>query len=151
MERRTFLKGIATTAALLTANKAEAVFSGVPSGAYRESYKSLTNHGNPSGMEKKHVPGIKSPLSIKAEEWFEVTVNVGFMSEHPTTSKHWITMILLLSDGVEIARTEYKAGGTTASSATFKIKLEKSATIEAIEDCNLHGTWISEPVKITVS
>lgn len=78
-------------------------------------------------------------------------VKVGFMKEHPSTSGHWITMIKLLVNGKEIARADFKEGGISAATATFRVKLHTSSTLEAVEHCNLHDTWISEAVKITVS
>ena len=92
------------------------------------------------------MPGIKTPGSVKAGEWFDVKVKVGFMKDHPSTPGHWITVIKLIVDGNEAAKSTFRTGGIAGSVAVFRIKLDRTATLEAKENCNLHGTWISEPV-----
>ncbi|RMG03241.1 MAG: desulfoferrodoxin, partial [Nitrospirae bacterium] len=101
-------------------------------------------------LEQKHVPLIVAPEKVKKDEWFDLKVKVGFMKEHPSTPEHWITEIKLILNGRKVAKTEYKVGGVSASEATFRIKLTSDSTLEAVEHCNLHGTWISEPVKVKV-
>lgn len=145
MERRDFIKGVAASAAIIVTSKGHITF------AAEEEYFKLKNKENPSELEQKHVPGITVPANIKSGEWFDVKVKIGYMMEHPSTPEHWITSISLRVDGVEVASTEYPMGGVTSPEAIFRIRLEKSSVIEAIEHCNLHGTWISEPVKVTVS
>jgi superoxide reductase len=148
MRRRDFIK----------CGLSAAVISAVPSGALagfygepkKEGFIRLKNKNEPSVSEQKHVPGIESPDSVKAGEWFDVRVRVGFMKEHPSTAVHWITMIKLLVDGETVGKTEFKKGGVAAPFAEFRIKLSKRAKIEAVEHCNLHGTWVSEPLTIDV-
>ncbi len=149
MERRNFLKGILAGATVLLASRVVNASEYEQKGG-KEKINRLKDPKNPTLLEKKHVPALKVPKEVTAGEWFEVKVEVGYQVVHPSTPKHWITEIKLLCDGKEIAETEYPLGGVAASEATFKIRLEKDATLEAIEHCNLHGTWISEPVKITV-
>ena len=115
-----------------------------------EKLKRLENRSNPTMLERKHVPAIIAPKVVGAGEWFEVKVKVGFMKTHPSTPKHWITKICLLCDGKKIAETLYPVGGTSAPEAVFKIRLNNSAKLEAIENCNLHGTWISDPFEVKV-
>ncbi len=145
MERREFLKKAVVASAVIATGKSLAVASENPEG---KELLRLKNKENPSVLEQKHVPVIESPNKVYPSDWFDVKVKVGFMKEHPSTPKHWITMIKLLIDGKEAAETDFKVGGVSASSTTFKIRLEKASTLEAVENCNLHGTWISEPVKI---
>lgn len=147
MKRRDFLKGALLATTLLASGK-----------SYAEEYKKadekellrLKNTGNPSLLEQKHVPGIVSPTEVSKDEWFDVKVKVGFLKEHPSTPEHWITMIKLIADGNPIAKTKFKVGGVSPSSTSFRIRLNKSSTIEVIENCNLHGRWISDSVKIKV-
>jgi superoxide reductase len=101
-------------------------------------------------MEQKHVPLIEAPSSVKQGAWFNVDVKVGFMKEHPSTPGHWIRKIKLLVNRKEVAETEYRTGGMSASAASYRIRLEKTSTVEAVEKCNLHGTWISDEVTIAV-
>jgi len=58
--------------------------------------------------------------------------------------------ITTLVNVVEIAGTDFKVGGVFAPEASFKIRLDKTSTIEAIENCNLHGRWISDPATVAV-
>jgi len=165
MERRDFLKGIVGGATLLLASRVASAseYEYHEYQKYHDKYHEyktkvaphgkihrLQNPDKPTMMEKKHVPAIEAPKEVAAGEWFEVKVKVGYQVTHPSTAKHWITEIKLLCDRKKIAEVSYPVGGVAASEATFKIRLENSATLEALEHCNLHGTWMSEPVKINV-
>ncbi len=111
----------------------------------------LENRENPSVLEQKHVPSVVVPDNVNASQWFDVRVKVGFMKEHPSTPSHWITLIKLLIDEREIAKTEFGVGGVSASEATFRVQLQKSSTLKAVEHCNLHGTWVSDPVQVKIT
>lgn len=146
MKRRDFIKRSVLTAAVFTAGK-----SPVFAQSGHEKFMRLENRENPTGLEQKHVPGIEAPAKVSADRWFDVKVRVGFMKGHPSTPGHWITMIKLLVNGKEVARQDFKTGGVSASSALFTIKIAEASKIEAVENCNLHGTWISDPVKIEIA
>ncbi len=148
MKRREFLKGAILSTALLASGKALATEG--YSGTGKKGLLRLENPENPTVLEKKHVPAIDAPVKVAKDEWFEVKVRVGFMTVHPSTPKHWIDEITILVDGVEVAGTNFKVGGVSAPEASFKIRLNKTSTIEVIENCNLHGRWISDPVTVTV-
>jgi superoxide reductase len=147
MNRRNFIKVALLTTTTLASGKALAGEYGSKS---IKGLNRLTKKENPTVGEKKHVPGIESPDKVSQGNWFNVKVNVGFMMEHPSTSGHWITMIKLLVDGKEIVKTNFNVGGVSEPAATFRIRLDKTSSIEAIENCNLHGTWVSNPVEIKV-
>lgn len=152
MNRREFIKGAILTAAFLSSGQALAYNDEEEkSGELAEQgLLRLQNREDPSVAEQKHVPAIEAPARVRKGRWFDVKVKVGFMREHPSNPDHWITFIKLLANGQEIAKTEFPVGGVSASSATFRIRLEQTSKIEAIENCNLHGTWISDPVTLTV-
>lgn len=150
MERRDFLK---SSFALVTAfSLTESIFlkDVFADQVTNDNINRLADKNNPSSLEKGHVPKIIVPSRINPNEWFDVVVKVGFINEHPSTEEHWITDIKLLVDGKDVAHVKHIVGGITPSEATFRIKLQTSAKLEAIEHCNLHGTWISEPVEITL-
>lgn len=147
MERRNFIKGALMAAAVMASGK---TFAGEYEKGEGRKVQKLLKKEKLSTLEQKHVPGIEAPVAVKAGEWFDVRVKVGFMEEHPSTPEHWITMIKLQVDGNEIAGSSFPVGGAAAPVATFRIKLDKTSQIEAVENCNLHGTWMSEPFKITV-
>ncbi|MEO5361094.1 MAG: class II SORL domain-containing protein [Nitrospirota bacterium] len=144
MNRREFISGVAAAGVVLAT-------SNVSTAEDKTEPLRLKSEGNPTELEQKHVPLIVAPEKAKAGQWIDVNVKVGFMKEHPSTPEHWITYIKLLADDKEIAKAEYPTGGIAAGSASFKIKLDKPVKLEAVEHCNLHGTWISTPVKIDVS
>ena len=150
MRRREFIKGALLSSAVLAASAGK-IFAEESGKAGGMNMNRLQNTESPSTLEQKHFPAVKAPASVKPGEWFDVHVKVGFMKEHPSTEGHWITMIKLIVDGNEVAMTDFKSGGISASEATFRIRLGKSSTIEAVENCNLHGTWISQPFSIKIS
>jgi len=149
MKRREFLKGAILSTALLASGEALAT-DGNYSGTGKKGLLRLENPEDPTVLEKKHVPAIDAPGKVAKDEWFEVKVRVGFMTVHPSTPEHWIDEITILVDGVEVAGTDFKVGGVSAPEASFKIRLNKTSTIEAIENCNLHGRWISDPVTVAI-
>lgn len=153
MERRDFLKCAATAAIVFNAGTALAQEYGKETmpAAEQVTINKLANRENPTALEQKHVPAIQAPSKVKAGQWVDIEVKVGFKVEHPSTADHWITSVKLLADGKEVARIENAMGGLTSSNALFTIKLSKSATLEAVEHCNLHGTWVSDPEKIEVT
>jgi superoxide reductase len=144
MERRDFIKA-AAVAAVMVASKGQTSF------AAEEEFLRLKDKANPSALEQKHVPGISAPDTVKAGDWFDVKVKVGYMAEHPSTLRHWITYIHLRVDGKDVASVEYPMGGMLSPETVFRIRLDKPTVIEAVENCNIHGTWISEPVHVKVS
>jgi superoxide reductase len=148
MKRREFLKGAVLSTALLASGDAFA--TGEYYGTGKKNLLRLENRENPTVLEKKHVPAIDAPGKVGKDEWFEVKVRVGYMTVHPSTPKHWIDEITILVDGVEVAGTDFKKGGMFAPEASFKIRLNKTSIIEAIENCNLHGRWISDPVTVAI-
>lgn len=101
--------------------------------------------GNLSDLEKKHLPVIEAPDSVKAGEPFEVTVQVGKLLSHPNEPGHHIESIELYKGHILLARVDL-AGGLAEPKATLTISLEadidgENTPLRAFEKCNLHGTW----------
>jgi superoxide reductase len=153
MDRRDFVVTLLTGASLSIIGFASGIKPpGVTTlASAKEGYLTLTNPDNPTPMEKKHVPLIDAPSSARAGQWIDVRILVGFRSNHPSKKGHWIRWIQLISDGKEVAKSLYPEGGVCSSSAAFKIRLVKNSRLQAVANCNLHGTWISEAVFVTVS
>lgn len=147
MERRAFIKGIAASSVLVASSTA------LTSAVYADSdiIHHLKNRKDPSDLEKKHVPALEAPGSVKKGEWFTVKVKVGYMTEHPSTEGHWIKKITLMIDHWELAETEFEVGALTAPCAEFKIRLNHDAVLKARAECNLHGEWEGDPVTVNVS
>lgn len=103
---------------------------------------------------EKHVPVIKVPASIKADEAFEVSLGVGEEIAHPNTLEHHIAWFKLFyvqegsSIPVELVSNDFKAHGELDSYSAYefkaKVKLAKSGKLIALSYCNIHGLWESE-------
>jgi superoxide reductase len=100
-----------------------------------------------SVLMEKHVPIIKAPEKVKAGEEFEIIINVGEKVPHPNTVEHHIKMIQVFAEVEERAYNPvhiatFDFGPTFAEpKVKFKMKLDKSANLIALEYCNLHGLW----------
>lgn len=98
---------------------------------------------NMTDLEKKHLPVITVPDTIKADEPFEVTVEVGKLLAHPNENGHFIEFIDLYAEDVYLARIDLTAV-TTVPTVKIPLVLGHSGlktTLRAFERCNLHGTW----------
>ena len=110
---------------------------------------------NPPEKEgkEKHVPVIDAPASAKAGEAFEVTVTVGKDVPHPNTVEHhikWIQVYAVREGANPVHVGTFDLGPTYASpKVTFPVMLQKSATLFALEYCNIHGLWES-PAEVKV-
>lgn len=108
--------------------------------------------------QEKHVPVIDCPGTVKAEEAFDVTVEIGKEIAHPNTTEHHIQWIALyfVPDGNKFAfdlghfAFNSHAASTDGANAgpalsdpkiTAQIKLKQSGTLIATSQCNIHGLW----------
>ncbi len=98
---------------------------------------------NPTDLEKKHLPVIGAPDTVKKDEPFEVTVKVGELLAHPNEAAHFIEWIELYCGDTFLGRASY-SGGVSYPVAAFKVKLTHAhGPIKAWEKCNIHGLWES--------
>jgi superoxide reductase len=115
---------------------------------------------------EKHVPVIDAPDSVKAGEFFDVTVTLGKAIAHPNTTEHHIRWITLFykPDGAklpfQVGRFDFTAHGEstdgpnkgpvyTNHSAQASLKIDKSGELIAAAYCNIHGMWeSSKPIKV---
>ena len=96
---------------------------------------------NASDLEKKHLPIISAPESVKKGECFEVTVEVGKLLQHPNEPGHHIEFVELYADDTYLARMDFTAK-TTCPVMKASIVLDKPySKLRAFEHCNLHGSW----------
>jgi len=94
-------------------------------------------------LEKKHTPVITAPDSVKADECFEVVIEVGKLLAHPNEHGHFIEFIELYADDTFLARTDLTAV-KTCPVTTFRVVLDHAhKELRAYERCNLHGCWMS--------
>ena len=147
MDRRSFIRNLLLTSGV--------VLSSAGTGRAwideKEHIFRLSRRENPSILERKHVPLIEAPQKVKAGEWFNLTVRVGFLMEHPSNPGHWITAIRLFVDSKEVCKMRFNTGGISAPAASFRIRIYKESRIEAVGKCNLHGMWAADPVTISTS
>ena len=97
---------------------------------------------NMTDLEKKHTPVITAPDKVKAEECFEVTVEVGKLLAHPNETGHFIEHIVLFAGEAYMARLDL-AAVRTCPVLKVCVNLEKDlGPLRAVARCNLHGMWI---------
>jgi superoxide reductase len=103
---------------------------------------------NLTDLEKKHLPVIDAPDSVKAGEPFEVAIEVGKLLAHPNEQGHHIQWIVLLNKSLTLAIVQLTPE-TTSPTVKLTVTIEKSAKLRALERCNLHGEWeYSKDVKV---
>ena len=151
MERRDFLQAAAAGAGsiILTGRSAftQEYFPVQVDEKLWKGINRLENPENETALEKLHVPVITAPKQVKAGEVFNVTVLVG-KEIHPMSFTHWIEY-LQLSIGNEPAGTiMYRSHGFMKPENDFSLALsdemkDKSISLVATIECNLHGIWQS--------
>lgn len=97
-----------------------------------------------SNLEKKHLPIISAPESVKKGECFEVAVEVGKLVKHPNEPGHFIEFIELYADDTYLARMDFTAKTTCPVMKTCVALEHSHGKLRAFERCNLHGTWENE-------
>ena len=92
--------------------------------------------------DPKHTPKITAPDKVKAGQWFDVTVEIGQGTRHPSMVEHHVRWIALYKNDVELART-YLHPVQTSPKVTFTIALEESAELRALEAPTHSAAWES--------
>ncbi len=96
---------------------------------------------NMTDLEKKHLPVITAPDSVRKNEFFEVTIEVGKYLEHPNEPSHHIDFIELYADHTYLARVHFTAR-TTKPTVKIWVSLDHiHGKLRAFAYCNLHGNW----------
>lgn len=101
------------------------------------------DHANLTDLEKKHTPVITLPVSIKAGESVEVTVELGKLLAHPNEPGHffeWIDLYLNYVFLTRLSLTAAMTAPTLKAQVLFPHGMEK-VTVRAFARCNLHGVW----------
>ena len=96
---------------------------------------------NMTDLEKKHLPVITAQKSVKKGEFFEVTVEVGKMMEHPNELGHFIDFVELYADHTYLARMDFTACRTRPIMKVCVSLDHTHGKLRAFTHCNLHGTW----------
>ncbi len=94
--------------------------------------------------EEKHLPLIEAPERVKAGESFEVKIRVG-KEPHPSTLEHhirWIQVFLKPENRPMLHITTFEPGPAVVEPGfTFKMALDRPASIYVLCYCNIHGIW----------
>lgn len=96
---------------------------------------------NMTDLEKKHLPVISAPKSVKKGECFEVIIEVGKIMEHPNEPGHHVEFIELYADHTYLARMDLTARKTYPTMKVYMSLDHIHSKLRAFERCNLHGTW----------
>ena len=141
MKRRKLLMG----SALLAGISANKVFAVDAKGSDKRFGDIVIPPEQEMGKEK-HVPIIDAPSNVKASEPFTITVEVGKIVPHPNTVEHhikWIQLYAQYEDSRYVVELgTFNFGPTmTQPKVILSIMLKSSATIYALEHCNIHGLW----------
>ena len=94
--------------------------------------------------EVKHVPAVtvnKSSNLIPESGCREVMVRIGKVM-HPMEEKHYIRFIDAYQNDKFIARTQLTPWGVYPAACSY-LK-EAGGKITIVENCNIHGYWMSE-------
>ena len=101
--------------------------------------KDLSNMTEP---EKKHMPVIDCPDTVKAGEPFPVKINVGEIP-HVMEEAHHIQWIDIYFKENFFARIDLTPVFTRPEVTITLVRhsKHKSSTLRVIERCNMHGQW----------
>lgn len=95
-------------------------------------------------LEKKHLPVISAPESVKKGECFEVTVEVGKLVKHPNEPGHFIEFIELYEGDTYLCRMDFTPRTTCPVMKACVALQHPHGKLRAFERCNLHGSWESD-------
>ena len=100
-------------------------------------------------LERKHVPVITAPETVKKGKCFEVTVEVGKLLAHPNEPGHFIEFVELYADETFLGRVDLTAVKTCPTVALCVALNHAHKELRAYERCNLHGVWkAAKPITI---
>ena len=106
---------------------------------------------NMTELEKKHMPVIDCPDTVKAGEPFKVHINVGEIP-HVMDEGHHIQWIDVYFKNNFFARVDLTPQFTRPEVTLTLERHSKheSSTLRVIERCNLHGQWeASKEISVT--
>mgnify|MGYP001563312014 CR=1 FL=1 len=97
---------------------------------------------NLTEMEKKHMPWIDCPDTVKAGEPFHVTIKVGEIP-HPMEEGHHIQWIEVSFGRNFNLRIDLTPVFTRPDVVVTLVKgsVHKTSTLRVVERCNVHGQW----------
>lgn len=97
---------------------------------------------NLTEMEKKHIPLIDCPDTVKAGEPFQVTIKVGEIPHVMEEAHHiqWLEVWFSTNFNARIDLTPVFTR-PEVTITLVKGRLHKTSTLRVVERCNMHGQW----------
>jgi len=97
---------------------------------------------NMTELEKKHMPVIECPDTVKTGEPFQVKINVGSIP-HVMEEGHYVQWIDVYFKNNFYARIDLTPVFTKPEVTVTLVRhsKHKTSTLRVIERCNLHGQW----------
>ncbi len=97
---------------------------------------------NLTELEKKHIPVVTCPDTVKAGEPFQVTIKVGEIP-HVMDEGHHIQWIEVYFGQNFYARVDLTPVFTRPEVTITLVKggKHRTSTLRVVERCNLHGLW----------
>ncbi|MEK7450083.1 MAG: desulfoferrodoxin family protein [Planctomycetota bacterium] len=120
---------------------------GVPAEKFTEKTDALKKPADPRNLtegDKKHIPVInvvKTCGFIPGGECVDVHIKVGEII-HVMEEKHYIVWLDFYIDRKFAGRVHFTPGAVNPATA-FHLKV-KAGTLSVIENCNIHGNWMTE-------
>ena len=97
--------------------------------------------GSLTELEQKHLPVISAPDTVKRNEAFPVTIEIGKYKKHPNEPGHSIGWVELYSGDNFLFRVAL-SGSLSEPKITVPVKLTHAhGPLKAWAKCNLHGLW----------
>jgi len=106
---------------------------------------------NLTEMEKKHIPLIDCPETVKAGEPFQVTIKVGEIPHVMEEGHHiqWLEVWFGHNFNVRIDLTPVFTRPDVVVTLV-KGSVHKTSTLRVVERCNMHGQWVAtQEVSVT--
>ncbi len=96
-----------------------------------------------SELEQKHFPVISTHETVRKDEPFFVSVEVGRLKAHPNEPGHFIEWVELYCGDTFLFRVNL-SGATSSPKITIPVTLTHAhGPLKAFAKCNLHGLWES--------
>ncbi|MFA6533679.1 MAG: desulfoferrodoxin family protein [Patescibacteria group bacterium] len=89
-------------------------------------------------FEKKHIPEVKLPRTIRLGKEIKIKVQVGEMV-HPMIPEHYIIWVALYR-GEELIQKNQLAPGNQPETV-FLYQVTGGEELRCLAECNIHGIW----------
>ena len=92
-------------------------------------------------LEQKHLPVIDAPDTVKRDEAFTLTVEVGRLKAHPNEPAHFIEWVELYCGDTFLFRVSLSGSLSAPKISVPVILTHAHGPLKAWAKCNIHGLW----------